>query len=70
MKRVMNRMAEVETREPAQEDVETPAPEKRKEGHCPKCGKSAGLISERRQNNRVLRQYRCEPCDIFFTSEA
>ena len=65
MKKPKNRMAAVETLEPA--------PEVERSVHCgvrcPKCGGEAGIISERMQDNRVIRKRKCEKCQVFFTSE-
>ena len=64
MKSVKNRMAAVET----QEEVLDPVTHKKgSESQCSKCGSDAALVSERVSNNRVIRQYRCEKCDVFFT---
>jgi len=66
MKKPNNRIAVVETQEQAPEPSGVIATG----SQCPVCGKTVPIVSERVASNRVIRQYRCEKCNVFFTREA
>lgn len=66
MRKPKNRMAEVETQEQVPDHISSPVSAG---GECPVCKNTAAIVSERMASNRVIRQYRCEKCDVFFTRE-